>query len=310
MNNVSSSVPVPISVCICTFKRPAGLKATLDSVLAQAVPATTTIEVVVVDNDPAASARDLVQALRMGNPSLQLVYANETEPGVSFARNRCLLEAKGAWVAFIDDDEIASANWLTTLVSAAQSYSADAVFGPVLPIYEMQPPDWLVDGGVVSRGRFASGTPVSWPDARTGNVLMSRRLVAAVGKFDVRFAKTGGEDSLFFARAQAQAFKMVWCDEATVDETVPIARMNQKWILRRAFLGGRTFTRLRATLFGQQEYIKWTLHGFAMIAVYSVPAVVMWGFKLKGWLYYLRKIAGATGKIVAPFYGAGEYGGG
>jgi hypothetical protein len=169
-------------------------------------------------------------------------------------------------------------------------------------------PAWLSDEAIVSRQRFDTGAAITWCNARTGNVLMARRLVAAVREFDVRFARTGGEDSLFFATAQKLGFKMVWCDEATVNETVPPARMTQRWVIQRAFYGGRTFTRLNAALYGHQAYIKWFVHGLAMFSLYAVPAFVMWMFKRKGWLHYVRKLAGAAGKMAAPFYGGGEYG--
>ena len=297
-----------ISVCICTFRRPEGFRAALASVLAQVLPTMTELEVVVVDNDPQGSAQAGFASCKERNPGVNLVYANEPTPGVSFARNRCLREASGDWIAFLDDDEIAPAHWLSALLTAAKNYSAGAVFGLVAPVYEMGQPDWLAFAGGIERPRFSTGTVIGWGDARTGNVLMTRRLAAAVGKFDTRFAKTGGEDSLFFATAMQLGFALVWCDEAAVRETVPQSRMTKTWIIRRAFLGGRTFVRLHAAIDGRLAYLKWFFHGVAMLLLLTVPTLVMWLFKRKGWLQQVRKLAGAFGKIVAPFYGAGEYG--
>ena len=298
-----------LSVCICTYKRPEGLRTTLASVVAQVLPATARLEVVVVDNDPLASARSAFNEFKAANPSVQLLYANESKPGVSFARNRCLREASGDWIAFIDDDEIAPANWLAALLNTAQAYDAGAVFGLVQPVYEAALPDWLAYGGGIDRPRFSTGTVISWGNARTGNVLMTRRLANAVGKFDARFAKTGGEDSYFFATAMQLGFRLVWCDEAAVSETVPKSRMTKKWIIQRAFFGGRTFVRLHAAIDGRWAYVKWFAHGVAMLALLALPTLLMWLLRRKGWLQQVRKLAGASGKIVAPFYGAGEYGG-
>lgn len=297
-----------LSVCICTFKRTEGLLTTLASVVAQELPESVKLEVVVVDNDPLASARSAFNEFKVANPSVRLLYANETTPGVSFARNRCLREASGDWIAFIDDDEFAPANWLAALLNTAQVYDAGAVFGLVQPVYEAELPDWLAYGGGVVRPRFSTGTVISWGDARTGNVLMTRGLAEAVGKFDARFAKTGGEDSFFFATAMRLGFSLVWCDEATVSETVPASRMTKKWIIQRAFFGGRTFVRLHAAIDGRLAYVKWFVHGVAMLALLALPTLLMWLLQRKGWLQQVRKLAGAAGKIVAPFYGAGEYG--
>lgn len=297
-----------LSVCICTFKRPDGLRAALASVIVQVLPETVTFEVVVVDNDPHASAQAVFTEFHAANPSVHLVYANETSPGVSFARNRCLREATGDWIAFLDDDEIAPANWLSALLKTARAYDAGAVFGAVLPVYEAELPDWLAYGGAIERPRFGTGKVIGWGDSRTGNVLMTRQLAEAVGEFDARFARTGGEDSFFFATAMQLGFRLVWCDEAAVSETVPKSRMTKKWIIQRAFFGGRTFVRLHAAIDGRLAYIKWFMHGMAMLVLLTVPALGMWLLHRKGWLQQVRKLAGASGKIVAPFYGAGEYG--
>jgi succinoglycan biosynthesis protein ExoM len=308
MGNQEAQPGELLSVCICTYKRPEGLRTALASVVAQVLPASARLEVVVVDNDPLASAQSAFNQVKAANPCVQLVYANVTTPGVSFARNRCLREASGDWIAFIDDDEVAPVNWLAALLNTAQVYGAGAVFGLVQPVYETELPDWLADGGGIERPRYSTGTEISWGDARTGNVLMTRRLAAAVGKFDTRFAKTGGEDSFFFATAMHLGFRLVWCDEATVSETVPMSRMTKKWIIQRAFFGGRTFVRLHAAIDGRLAYFKWFAHGMAMLALLALPTLLTWLLRRKGWLLQVRKLAGAAGKIVAPFYGAGEYG--
>jgi len=309
MNNENPLVSELLSVCICTFKRPGGLRTALASVVAQVLPSNAKFELVVVDNDPGASAQAVCAAFKTANPDIQLVYANESRAGVSFARSRCLHEASGDWIAFLDDDELAPPTWLASLLGTANTYGADAVFGLVQPIYESALPPWLVYGGGIARPRFKTGAPIGWGDARTGNVLMTRRLALAVGGFDARFARTGGEDSFFFAKAIKLGFTLVWCDEAAVSETVPTSRMTKKWIIQRAFFGGRTFVRLHAAIDGPWAYVKWSAHGLAMFALFAVPSLVMWLFQLDGWLQRVRKLAGAAGKIVAPFYSAGEYGG-
>src|SRR5450759_1466084 len=250
-----------ISVCICTFRRQDGLNAALERVAAQILPPSIELEVIVVDNDLLASARAVYAAFQTNHPSLRLFYAHEVTPGVSFARNRCLREASGKWVAFLDDDEVAPASWLATLWHAAQAHDADAVFGPVQPIYEGEVPEWLLSGRAHERPRFSTGMMIGWGDTRSGYVLMHRRVAEVAGGFDSRFASTGGEDSFFFACALRSGLRMVWCDEAVISETVPLQRMTRKWVIQRAFYGGRTYARLHAALYGRRAYVKWFIHG-------------------------------------------------
>lgn len=299
---------VLVSVCICTFRRPGGLEAAISSVAAQVLPAAVHIEVVVVDNDPNGSAHATIEKVAETWPTLSIRYFNEKTPGVSYARNRCLREAQGQWVAFIDDDESAVSGWLQHLHHTATLHKADAVFGPVLPVYETEPPSWLASTGAVSRARFKTGHRIQWPDARTGNVLISQHLAAAVGSFDDRFARTGGEDSLFFAHAQNKGFLLVWCDEAVIHESVPAQRMKKSWVLQRAFHGGRTYTRLRVALGGRAQYVKWFAHAVVSIAIFTLPCIVYWLLDSPRLVVYQRKLYGAAGKMVAAFYNRGEYG--
>ncbi len=166
----------------------------------------------------------------------------------------------------------------------------------------------MASGGAIDRPRFPTGTVIGWGDARCGNVLMSRSLVRGVPAFDPEFAKTGGEDSLYFARALKMGFRLVWCDEAIVSETVPASRMTVRWLLRRAFLGGRTFSRVQAVVHGRRVFVRWGVHGLATLCVYLLPALGTWLLQRPFWMAHARKAAGGLGKIVAPFYGAGDYG--
>lgn len=298
-----------ISICICTFRRPEGLHLAVSSALRQALPDGIAVEIVIVDNDPAGSARPTFETLLSNSGGTPIAYFHEAKPGISFARNRCLTVARGQAIAFLDDDEIARPNWLLALWETMTRYDADAVFGPVLPEFAAQPPAWLSLSGAHQRPRFATGTAIAWGDSRTGNVLLSRRLVDLVGEFDLRFGQTGGEDSFFFGSAAKKGARLIWCDEAQVEEAVPEVRMQRRWLLRRAFLGGRTFTRLRAELNESTLYYATDgLRGLGTVVVHGFPAFLFWIVGLDGHFRHARKVAGGLGKMGASFIRAGDYG--
>ncbi len=89
-------------------------------------------EILVVDNAPSDDrSGDLVASWN------GVRYVMESKPGLNFARNRALQEAKGEIVAFIDDDVIVDKYWLRGLRQVlAQHPDAGAVTGLVLP-YEL-----------------------------------------------------------------------------------------------------------------------------------------------------------------------------
>lgn len=301
--------PSLISVCICTFLRPAGLAQAIASAARQILPPGICTELIIVDNDPAGSALVVIDNLRTQFPATELRYFHEPRSGVSFARNRCLKEARGHLIAFLDDDEEARQDWLRRLLEALEQTMADAVFGPVLPRFADPPASWLIACRAHRRPRFKTGSRIGWGDSRTGNVMFTREVADLVGGFDPRLAHTGGEDSFFFATAIIRGARLVWCDEAIIDEDVPGERMQRVWILRRAFLGGRTFTRVRAEL-GQSNacYLYDGLRGLGSTIWHVPQAIILYLIGQPRHFLHARKAAGGLGKISALFVHAGSYG--
>ena len=55
---------------------------------------------------------------------------------------------------------------------------------------------------------------------------------------DLRFNFMGGGDSDFLSRAAAKGFKLAWCAEAVIRETVPARRLEADWIRSRSLRNG------------------------------------------------------------------------
>ncbi len=292
-----------ISVCICTFRRPALLLELLDAVgRQQRTGLGECIEIVVVDNDPGHSAQEAL-TLWHSPPGFQLVWLQVPEPNISVARNAATHQATGEWIVFVDDDETPVDNWLMSLMNAQRSFQADAVFGPVLPHYAPQTPGWIREGAYFERRRFPSGMMIDEADARTGNVLINaRRLKSINGPFEPSFGRTGGEDSVLFRDLLALGCTFVWCDEACVSEAVPLERANAAWLLRRSFRVGQTW--LRAELY-RLPVSKKIVRGVMLGCRAGVQLVVSTGLALV-WLplgrsksfHWMRVATMQAGKIV------------
>lgn len=232
-----------VAICVITFRRPAGIQRLLES-LARLDVGDALDEapvVVVVDNDPAGSARLTCEqtAQRCGVP---LRYVIESERGIPAARNAAL-DAAGTDVdaiAFVDDDEEVPEGWLLALLRCYHDSGADIVTGPMAAHFVVDPPDWVRGGRYFeSPTRYATGT--RRPVAASGNVLISTRALVESGvRFDTRFALSGGSDTHFFLRIARLGFSIIWCDEAVATEWIPASRVNRRWLLRRAFRLGTT----------------------------------------------------------------------
>ena len=229
-----------ITVCVCTFKRTRLLLELLGRLEEQRTDDLFTYDVVIADNDAAESAKLAVQEFASSS-RLSVTYCVEAEANIARARNKALAHARGAYVAFIDDDECPIADWLLVLFQTIKLYAADAVLGPVLPQFEVEPPEWLKKGKFFDRPTYPTGRPIAWSEARSGNVLFAREILRDLDPpFRPEFA-TAGEDVDFFRRLALKGRRFVWAHEAAVYEHVPAFRCTRRYLLRRAALRGSNF---------------------------------------------------------------------
>ena len=239
-----SSLSVVIGVL--TFRRQEHLRSLLPLLIDQVdrLPASIRAEILVIDNDPDASAES---AVRDQHPLVR--YVHEPVPGIATARQRCLDEAYGAdLLQFIDDDEEPVDDWLGTMINAWRSYDQPAgVAGRVIPRFAVPPSDWIIAGGFFERPRFASGTLL--PAAPAGNLLLDLNQIRAFGtSFDRTLGLSGGEDTLFTKQVVTAGGRIVFCDEAAVTDLVPAERSTRSWVLQRAWFHGNVAAQTRLRL--------------------------------------------------------------
>ena len=244
-----SARPALVTVAVLTYRRPEDLAAALPMLLDQAAEVATPdrpVEVLVVDNDPEASGRPVVD--RLSAPRVR--YVVEPTPGIAAARNRVLDEAAdAAFLVFVDDDERPHPGWLAQLLATQERSGAAVVAGAVVSAFDGELDPWIEAGGFFRRRRLTTGTPIDV--AATNNLLLDvARVRAAAVRFDPEFGITGGSDTLFTRSLAASGAPMVWCNEAVVTDCVPVARMSRQWVLRRAFRSGNSAIRVDLVLAG------------------------------------------------------------
>lgn len=186
-----------VSVVIPTFNGGARLARAIDSVLAQDI-GVDAIEIVVVDDGSTDGSRDVLNAIAARHPGRVAAMA-QANAGPSAARNRGMRAARGATIAFLDDDD----TWTTDkLRLQLAKLDADPGIGLVYC-------DALF---VDDDGRALAGYPRSIAmhrgDVRealfldffllTSAVLMRRACMEACGVFDESLPV--GEDYEYFLR--------------------------------------------------------------------------------------------------------------
>jgi succinoglycan biosynthesis protein ExoM len=225
-----------ISVCICTYKRPSLLGRCLASVCDQRTENLFSCSIIVTDNDVTESARETVEKLG-ADSRVAIKYCVEPRQNIARARNKAVHNATGEFLAFIDDDEFTTSDWLLTLLKTLLAYDADGVLGPVHPHFEDAAPKWVIQGRFYDRPIQPTGMRLPWNKCRTGNVLLKRELFGTEEEpFDP--ACLSGEDQDFFRRKSDLGASFFWCHEAPAYEVVPPLRWKRSFLVRRALFRG------------------------------------------------------------------------
>ncbi|MDZ5698893.1 glycosyltransferase family 2 protein [Chelativorans sp. M5D2P16] len=228
-------------VTLPTFRRPQHLLETLGSLAAQNTARR--FAVIVIENEAEERAGAEAAAPLFARKEMEGLVIVAHERGNCAAYNagwRTALETfpNLRHLLVIDDDEIAAPGWLEAMCATAEKLEADIVGGPQVPIF--------ADG---TADRFRRHPVFLPPYERTGrvpalfssgNLLVSRHVLEAMEQpfLDLRFNFMGGGDSDFLSRAAQKGYRLAWCAEAPVHETVPARRLEADWIRARSLRNG------------------------------------------------------------------------
>ena len=140
-------------------------------------------EVIVVDDhsDSPAPEAELTR-----DPRVRLIRLSEWG-GVAVARNAGIEQARGEWIAFLDDDDLWAPDKLALLVGGARRAGADFGYSSVLDVEHDLRPVALVEAipapELRSMLRYSNGI-----HAIASNIVVRRTLLERIGGFDERFS--------------------------------------------------------------------------------------------------------------------------
>lgn len=221
--------PLPsITVAVCTRDRPEDLARCLDAIDKLDYP---DYEVVVVDNAPATDATRRIVAERF--PHMR--YVLEQRPGLDWARNRAIAEARGEVIAYTDDDTEVDTGWLLAIGRLfAASPGLAAVTGSVVPLELETPAQRLFEayGGFLRgwrrewyRATQLQSSDTAWHHGAgrfgTGaNMAFRRSVLTELGGFDpaldVGTASDGGGDLEMYFRVLQEGYTLAYSPDALV----------------------------------------------------------------------------------------------
>ncbi|MBT9310671.1 glycosyltransferase family 2 protein [Leptothoe kymatousa] len=235
-----------ISAIICTHNRDQYLGAAIDSLLAQTLG---DIEIIVVDNASTDMTAEVVQQ-RLSDPRLRYVY--EPVLGLSSARNTGAKTAKGDILAYLDDDAVASNQWLAALLKIYLNNPKVAIAGGKVtllwPPGVSQPPLWLSQDLASGLGAYDLGSQVRYIQnpsltPRGLNYSLRKTFLDSVGGFDLNLGRVGNnllsnEELHMTQVAIKRGWQVMYVPDALAAHNVAPARLKPGWFLSRSWWQG------------------------------------------------------------------------
>jgi glycosyltransferase involved in cell wall biosynthesis len=234
-----------IAAIICTHNRDSYLGAAIDSLLAQDCE---NYEIVVVDNASSDRTREVVES-RLPHPLIKYVY--ESNLGLSIARNRGAQETTAPILAYLDDDAVASRQWLRVLADAYQHNEKLAIAGGKVDLIfpeGIEPPQWLSQEMAGGLGLYDLGQKLVYIDRpgltpRGLNYSIRRTFFDAIGGFDRNLGRIGknllsNEELYVTELALEQGWQVAYLPDALAAHNVSPERLQLAWFLRRSWWQG------------------------------------------------------------------------
>jgi len=221
----SADLPKPlVSVCIAHFNRPLELSQALDSVCRLTYP---NLEIIVVDDgstDPLAL--DYLRSLEDAALPWKIRVFTQPNLYLGASRNLAARNARGKYLLFMDDDNMAKPEEVDVLVAAAEHSKADILtcFADAFLRNEEITSD-------INRNRIVfTGADIAAGFFRNpygdSNCLVRRESFEALGGFSEDY-KIGRDDQEFFSRAILRGFGLFVVPEALYWYKINTSRMRQ-----------------------------------------------------------------------------------
>lgn len=227
-----------ISVVIPTYHKNS-YKDTLNSILRQNYK---DFEVLVIRN---GSERNRFSHTHGGKVRIYEI----TKSGLDNARNFGIKHSHSDIIAFIDDDAVATSDWLSSIEKSHSKKDAPAIGGKVLPVWPKKgKPDWIK--GIllaylsILEGYSDKPIPVHPLDWLAGtNISFKKHIFKEVGYFDEELDRkekillSSGEVELC-NRIRKKGYEIIFDPSLIVKHVIPLSRLTPQYMIDRAYWQG------------------------------------------------------------------------
>ena len=287
-----------LSVILCTYNRERYIYNVLESIAAGGYE---DYEIVLVNNNSTDGTEGECQRFAKDHPEVTMRYCVEKQQGLSYARNRGIVESQGEVLVYVDDDAVVNREYLQTYAEFFnRNKEAVAAGGPITPRYDgCEEPSWmshytrqLVTGELNLGSREREFPRGAFPGG--GNAAYRKSVFDAVGLFNVELGRKGNsligaEEKDLFDKMTTRGMKFYYLPNAILYHLIPPKKLTQDYFDRLTH-GIGVSERYRTLQIGKKKYL-----------VRLAKEAVKWGGTLVLWIDFALKGQPAKGNKLVAF---------
>ncbi len=244
-----------LSIIIATHNRAPLAAACLDALMPQTTGKN--VEVIVIDSastpDHRSKLKDSIGKLQEDS-AIRLHFITLEEPGVAKARNAGVARAASDWIATLDDEAMASEQWLEGALGAIAAASPETgiIQGRINPRWPDTHPDkigprWRRFLSLIQfDGEFEF---TDKPVCSGANMLIRAGTLRSVGGYNENYGRVGsnlasGIDTILAVGVRKAGMRICYSDRFPVEHVILEERLHVDWIRRRSKMDGHAVGRV------------------------------------------------------------------
>ena len=243
-----------LSIIISTYNNAQSLLRTLHSVAEQECDKSRW-ECVVVNNASTDNTQAVVEEFIAQHPELNLRIVNESQQGLSYARNCGIAESKGQILVFIDDDETVNTEFVSAYLDLFNNHGAFIGAGAVKACYDSARPKWMshytekmIANPIDLGDKVVTITSTVTPAG--GNMAFNREVFSLYGGFNTSLGRKGsellgGEENDIFGRIRSLGERVFYAPNAIVYHHIADSKLTPEYFDKLSY-GVGVSKRLRA----------------------------------------------------------------
>jgi glycosyltransferase involved in cell wall biosynthesis len=238
-----------LSIIICSYNRASYISDALTSLYVQS-SGLDNFEVIIVDNNSTDNTKEVYAQWRQTNTNGQFTFISEMQQGASFARNTGAAIAKGEWVCFMDDDAVATTDYVKNIIKHIQDQPFIVGFGGrIIPKYIPGEPKWMsyYVSSLVGNFDYAP-TACAFENGKyplESNMIVKKSVYDQIGGFNVNLPgvvgtlRIGGEGKELFYKIIALGHTIYYDPSICVHHVVEVKKLTSEYMYRVASGIGR-----------------------------------------------------------------------